>query len=358
MSEIIKGGGVFDGCDLVLQLGEHRRGSKIKLLQATDMQILDATQRRTPDRLNAAEIATWSPKNFDKLFGNQMRTLVSQVQPDLIFMTGDLVYGEFDDNGSAFRWFCDFMDSLCVPWVPVFGNHDNESAMGADWQCEQFKKSRFCMFEQGAVSGNGNFTVGIATGDTLVRVLHMIDTHGCRGMQPAEICTDQIELFIRSTEKITAAQGREVPAFMAFHIPTAEFLEAEQSKGYAKVGTDFYTIAVDVQAKDGDFGCKMENLTSIAKTDFSFLEAAKKCNVDTVFVGHYHRINTVITYKGLRLVFGLKTGQYDFINAGQLGGTRVVLEDDSVDICHIPSLALYAPLIEGLTNFDKNIATE
>lgn len=104
--------------------------TKIKLLQLTDMQIINASQRRTPDRIRSDEITAWTPDLFDANCGNQIRYLIEQTRPDMIFLTGDLVYCEFDDNGSTFEWFCNFMDSFKIPWTPVFGNHDNESAQG------------------------------------------------------------------------------------------------------------------------------------------------------------------------------------------------------------------------------------
>lgn len=58
MSEILKNA---KGCDFILQLGEKRKGSKINLLQITDMQFIDSYQRRTLDRLRADEINAWAP---------------------------------------------------------------------------------------------------------------------------------------------------------------------------------------------------------------------------------------------------------------------------------------------------------
>ena len=38
------------------------------------------------------------------------------------------------------------MDSFEIPWSPVFGNHDNESKMGVEWQCDQLEKANFAYF--------------------------------------------------------------------------------------------------------------------------------------------------------------------------------------------------------------------
>lgn len=74
-------------------------------------------------------------------FGNCMLA-VAQAYPDLIIITGDIVYGSFDDSGATLRWMCKLLDSFEIPWAPVFGNHDNESKMGVAWQCRQLEKKQ------------------------------------------------------------------------------------------------------------------------------------------------------------------------------------------------------------------------
>ncbi|MBQ4159593.1 MAG: hypothetical protein IJD83_01545, partial [Clostridia bacterium] len=59
------------------------------------------------------------------------------------------------------------------------------------------------------------------------------------------------------------------------------------------------------------------------------------------------RINTCITYKNIRWVFGLKTGQYDSHLPGQLGGTLVRLDNDRFEVSHVPALVNYAPFPSG-----------
>ena len=265
----------------------------------------------------------------------------------MIFITGDITYGSFDDTGATLKWICELMDSFEIPWAPVFGNHDNESEKGVKWQCEQFEKSQYCLFDRGNVSGNGNYTVGLAVGNDLVRVIHMIDSNGCshsddpsvvrrRGIYP-----DQMDLIRSNTDKIRMAQDKSVKAFMAFHIPVDCFTEAEMNKGYLTDERINYTIGVNVPAFDDDFGCKYEDCRKgTIDTGEGFIDFLKECNVDGVFVGHCHNINTCIRYSGIRWVYGLKTGQYDYHNVGQVGGTLITLFDHDFSVSHIPSLVI------------------
>ena len=66
------------GCDFVLELGEERKGTEIRLLQLTDMQVIDAGQCRTENRLRLDEKAAWKRENIEKQCYNHIRSLVAQ----------------------------------------------------------------------------------------------------------------------------------------------------------------------------------------------------------------------------------------------------------------------------------------
>lgn len=333
------------GCDFVLQLGAERKNTKIKLLQLTDMQFIDSTQCRRDDRISEREKEAWTPESFDPFCGDHIRSVVTQTHPDLIFLTGDLVYGEFDDNGSMFDRFCTFMDSFAIPWAPVFGNHDNESLMGVDWQCERLLASKYCVFARGSVSGNGNYTVGIAAGDELLRVMYMLDSNGCRHCDDPKVCKekrlyrDQLEWLAARADEISA------PGFCCFHVPTADFQNAMLAKGYGETPHDLFTIGVTVPQKDDDFGCQLQPLRTMAIADLPLLPLFQKAGIDGVFIGHYHSVNTSIRYKGIRWTFGLKTGQYDHHEPGQIGGTLITLEHGTFDVAHVTALVPSAPVL-------------
>lgn len=332
------------GCDFVLDLPAERKSTAIRLLQLTDMQIIDAEQRRTPDRIRPDEIAAWSPDRFDENFGDHVRALVASTSPDMIFITGDIIYGSFDDAGTTLEWFCNFMDSLEIPWAPVFGNHDNESKRGVAWQCERFAGSKYCLFKRGSVTGNSNYSVGISVGGDLLRVMYMLDSNGAKGATDPEVVKeqglypDQLEWITTSAQNIASIAKSDVPAFMAFHIPTTNFTEAEIAKGYRTETRTQYAIGVDSPQKDGDFGSNFESHRVTYIDAEGFDECLSAARVDAVFVGHCHAINTVISYRGVRYVFGLKTGTYDYHNPYQLGGTLVTLRKNAFEISHAPAL--------------------
>ena len=254
------------------------------------------------------------------------------------------------------------MDQFAIPWAPVFGNHDNESKMGVKYQCDMLENSKYCLFKRGNVTGNGNYTVGIAIDNELIRVLHMLDSNGCYSDDKEVVCDrgiypDQIQMVKENTELITSTQGKIVPAFMAFHIPTEEFREAEVSRGYSTDGKATFVIGVDVEQKGNDFGCKMEPL-NLAKNKTDFLNDAKECNVDGVFCGHYHKNSTCVEYEGIKWTFGLKTGQYDYHTPGQFGGTLITLEGTEFYVNHLPALTPLAPYPGGAEMFRGMFAND
>lgn len=343
------------GCDITVIFDHKSKSRKIKLLQITDIQIIDSQQMRTHDRLKKDEIVAWAPDRIQANFGNHLKSLIAQSNPDMIFITGDMVYGSFDDSGKVFEWFCGFMDSFCIPWAPVFGNHDNESLKGADWQCNLLEKSKYCLFKKGNVSGNGNYTVGVSIEDEIVFVMHMMDSHGC--LSKPGIYTDQIEWVKNTSETINTIQGKQVPAMVAMHYPTDEYKEAETAKGYTEKGITSYIIGVDTEAKDGDFGSKQQNFKEIETIYVpGFYDMVKSCNIKAVFAGHYHSVNTCITYKNVKWVFGLKSSQYDYHNPGQIGGTLVTFENDDFFVSHLPSLANYSPFPGSSPIYDNFFA--
>lgn len=326
------------GCDFVLELPEERVGSDVVLLQLTDTQIIDESQTRTPSRLRDDERRAWSRENVRVNCYDHIRSLVAQSNPDMIFFTGDIVYGSFDDSGEILAEFIAFMDSLRIPWSVTFGNHDNESAIGVDRQCELLADAKYGMFARGDVSGNSNYSVGISVGGRMKRVLYFLDTHGC--LRPQGLLPDQVAWLRRAGRAVE----ENAPGLLAFHIPVEGFRRADYAAGYAADDRPNFYIGVDVPARNGDFGFHQEAVKYIP-TDEAFDAALSECRIDGVFVGHCHRIATSVRHEGVRWVFGLKTGQYDYHMEGQLGGTVVTLDgkSDGFFVHYLPVLLPLGP---------------
>ena len=332
------------GLDYVINMETNR---ELRVLQLTDTQIIDRTIARTVDRQNQVPVV-YVDENRDKLLTEYMDKAVQATDPDLILLTGDNVFGEFDDNGAELAWLIEKMDSYGILWAPIFGNHDNESRIGVLKQCEMFQKSKYCLFNRRhAVGGNGNYTIGLAKGGELKRTLFMMDTNSCAVASTDTAYPDkaeishpttpkfvwqQVEWYRDMAKRINDVDGKIVPSFMAYHIPTYDIYLAELAAGYAtsEQSTYTYSIGEDVEvAQVGDCGKKTGSVSnSVHAKVNNLLKYMNEVGTDGTFFGHEHSNSTSVYYAGVRWTYGVKTGMYDSHPKDELGGTLITLSDD------------------------------
>ena len=135
---------MFDLTDFTIHVPEDKAPV---VLQLTDTQIIDASKARSENRLDGNEEKEyWRSDKRDARCYGYLREIIENVKPDFIFLTGDMVYGEFDDDGECFTEFIEFMEGFEIPWAPVFGNHDNESHMGEIGSVACWKKQKTVSF--------------------------------------------------------------------------------------------------------------------------------------------------------------------------------------------------------------------
>ena len=269
---------VFELIDFTVSVPEGREPI---ILQLTDPQVIDSSKSRTEDRLGSTHKDYWAADKKEERCYGYLREIITNTSPDLIIITGDIIYGEFDDDGDNMIEFVKFMESFNIPWAPVFGNHDNESKMGADWQSEQFENAENCLFLQRELTGNGNYTVGIEQGGELKRVFFMLDSNGCGNVSAESLANghtvsyagfgkDQIDWYTDTAKKITDVSPK-TRFSAAWHIQPNVFLDAlalYDTDGTAKVFIDYVE-----NRHDGDFGyigAKLKGEWDIDKSVFKF----------------------------------------------------------------------------------------
>ncbi len=333
-------------------------GREAVVLQLTDTQTIDAGQQRRADRLGTDLAAYCATENQEARMFKYLRETIQETNPDLILLTGDIVYGEFDDSGSSFTNIVNFMESMQIPWAPIFGNHEGESAKGQDWQCQQLENAEYCLFKQRTLTGNGNYTVGIEQGGEIKRVFFMMDSNGCSGMSAATaanghsqaaagFAADQVAWF----EKVGNQIQNHVPGTkvsFAYHIQMQKFQEAYTKYGYVQVGKDdpFTAVNIDTHAEkaDTDFGYVGGRIGDGWDADGAIYEKMKAVGMDSMFIGHLHANSASAIYDGVRFQFGQKSSCYDqtnyvkddstivasYIDAGfpQVGGTVMTVSEE------------------------------
>lgn len=313
--------------DFVVEVDE---GKNPVVLQLSDTQIIDAAQAR-PGR-TGVDYDFWATDQVEERCYDYLTEVINATKPDFIILTGDVVYGEFDDNGTALVSFVEFMESFQIPWSPIFGNHENESFKGVDWQCEQFENAKYCLFDQKTLTGNGNYSVGIAQGGVITRAFYLLDSNGC-GAASAEslanghtttsvgFAADQIEWYTEQITELKMASPNTKISF-AYHIQQAIFAKAYEKYGFVQT-EKYQDINIDTHPDkaDADFGYIGRQLKGPWDANYAIFNGMKALGCDSIFVGHEHCNSASVVYEGVRFQFGQKSSEYDRFNCIAADGT-------------------------------------
>ena len=324
------------GLDFVI---DFPAGKDLTVLQITDTQMQTMAGARNETRRIQVGNAFFSalPDDFEFRVWRYMDEAVEKACPDLIVLTGDNIYGELDDSGAMWLALIEKMDSYEIPWCVIFGNHDNESAMGVTWQIEQLMNSEYCIFKQGSVTGNCNYNLLIRQGGEAKFLFYMMDSNGCHtnpnnpgeGLMPDNVDIEKLQQtpgfgsdqksWLRKTAGSIRESYGEVPVLLFYHIPIIDIaqsiLEIYPSAGNLPFSPD----------RPGDLGMAKEMITGVSCG--RLWRDAKLIGCTGMFVGHQHTVATSIECDGIRVTYGLKTGTYDYHDKELLGSTKITLAE-------------------------------
>lgn len=263
--------------------------------------------------------------------------LIRETQPNLIIITGDLVYPMpiqtfSKDNLGAFSQLCELMDHIGIPWAFVYGNHDTETA--AAYQAEQLKGlyhyysqtpagALLYADRQPEVYGRYNQYIRVEnTNGSLNSLLFLIDSNDYvkdakKVNEYDSIHEDQIQWYTETIEKISGEEGRLIPSFVFMHIPFRAFAEAQEALREGSADAVYL------------FGENGEGV-SFPEQDYGFFEAiVQKQSTRAVFVGHDHLNNMAVKYKGVDLVYSKSIDYYAYPGIAdkteQRGATLITL---------------------------------
>ncbi|MCI9142252.1 MAG: hypothetical protein HFH87_06455 [Lachnospiraceae bacterium] len=266
--------------------------------------------------------------------------MIRETQPDLIILTGDLVYPMpvqtfSKDNLGAVVQVCNLMNQIGIPWTMVYGNHDTETI--ASYSAEELEgiyhyyiqepnHSMLYADRQPEIYGRYNQYIKVVNSDgSLNRLLFLIDSNDYvkNSEQTKEydsIHTDQIQWYEDTIDQIAAEEGRIIPSFVFMHIPFRAFAEAQEA---LKRGS---SDAVYL------FG-ENEEPVSCPRYDSGFFDTiVKKQSTQAVFAGHDHLNNMAVKYKGVDLVYSKSIDYYAYPGIAdktkQRGATLITLFSD------------------------------
>ncbi|MGN0539895.1 MAG: metallophosphoesterase [Candidatus Fimenecus sp.] len=283
----------------------------------------------------------WSDLTENKKCYEQMDALVEQTQPDLIILPGDNI-SAFASRFSINN-FIKHMDRYQIPWAPVFGNHDSEiPTTSRNWQADKYMQSEYCLMEKGPSNlyGCGNYVLNITENGEPVYSLFLFDNgeyikYDSGETKEVYMGYEQIAWYEWNVKGIAAAAGRTVPSMTFSHFAQPEFKEAVEQYGIQNADGS-YTIP-----EEYGFG-KCAYLPGTAPVKSGFFEKCQELSsTKYMFCGHDHENNASVTYEGITMTYGLKTGPspvpWNF--AEETGGTLITVsgqgENQTVNIENI-----------------------
>lgn len=203
--------------------------------------------------------------------------MVDVYKPNLVAMTGDLWHENPEGRGAEYQANCiQTLDSLGVPWVYTWGNHD---------QLDDFAKGHDAMHEgkhslyRGGAAG-GNYTVDVMDADSK-KVWELI----CLNTHRHGVFGDTHDWLTRFAAQVS---DKEMPRYAFFHIPVKQYLSARIKREYS--GISYEGVAFE-------------------KEDGSALGLLKSVGgIRGCFVGHDHLNDYSANVEGIDLVFGRSSG--------------------------------------------------
>lgn len=276
---------------------------------------------------------------------------IKYARPDLVIVTGDLcfpmgVMSMSFNNSAPVHQFAAFMRNVGIPWAFTYGNHDTESlaSMKKEQLVEVYKSLSYKTsgnllypYVQPAVTGRNNQLIEVRNKDgTLNTALFLIDSNAYTGEgfnTYDYIRDDQVAWYEREVLRLQAEEGRRISSLAFFHIPLHQYRTAYE---LYLAGSDEVTY---------HFGENNETLLhkfSLSAYDSAIFEKMVELGSTTgTFCGHDHYNNASITYKGVRLTYGMSI---DYLampgiakDIKQRGAELITLRaDSSWDVVQIP----------------------
>ncbi len=249
--------------------------------------------------------------NNSRIFSH-IRALAEKAQPDLITVTGDMFCS------ASMAWsahqFAAFMDSLGIPWAPVFGNHDNDGNCDLNYLADVMMESKLCLMKKGDPAlGVGNYIINICEGEKIVHSLILMDSHD------DGLWENQYRWYQ------WAAEGAGAPSTVLLHIPLQEYqlaYDAAWDNGWKNGFEAFGSKKEDVCMEDGSQG---------------FFETVKSVGLTkNIICGHDHVNDYSLVYEGVRLSYSMRLGVYGAHHPDNQGATVLVVDDGgAVALSHI-----------------------
>lgn len=284
-----------------------------KILQLTDLHIGGSTA------------------SYDKdiLAFSAMYDLIKYSKPDLIVLTGDMMFSSIAsrniNNKNASIAIKIFFENVGIPWTITFGNHDYEfynTDNHTDIASVFETSNNFIFLPYYAYDRKmySNHQINLLNEDgSLNRILFFMDSNMLTSSDDS-LMWESLYWYQQRIFKNNERYGT-FNSLLFLHEPLYEYNDAWNN---AVENSDFLENKYY-------YGKKRENICYEKKTDlFRFIKTYK--GTDGVFCGHDHLNDFSVEYQGVRLTYGNSIDYitYDDIASKeeQRGGTLISIKDD------------------------------
>lgn len=161
-----------------------------------------------------------------------MRKAIQEERPDLIVLTGDLIYSpKCVDPRRSLRDALAVAADSGIPWAAVFGNHDAERDVSRKQLMDVLQKMQGNMAIPGpaSVHGVGNYSIRLTDrGGNTAAALYFLDSGSLSEVPGAPgydwIRPSQIDWFRAEARRLGGSRDEAgVPGLAFFHIPLPEY---------------------------------------------------------------------------------------------------------------------------------------
>ena len=311
----------------------------------------------------------------DKKAMTAVATMLAAEKPDLVVVTGDLIYpvpfqaGTFNNKAGS-KTFAKLMEDLGVYWTIAFGNHDTEaySYFGRDKIYDFYSSGDYphCIITDidsyekdgktvNGVAGYGNQVIKIKNSGGIVKhALIVLDSHSYTEDDPMgikwgydNIKQNQVDWYEYEVKKIDAANkavNPEIGMFEStayFHIPLFEVRDAYHA--LKEKGVNLYenkgqteNLPENITYFEGTFGedPKKKMVYCSELGDELFEKMLELGSTKAIFTGHDHLNNCIITFKGINFVYGMSIDYLAYAKIAthgrQRGCTVIEIKADGV----------------------------
>lgn len=275
------------------------------IMNVTDIHMSDFTQD-----------AVTNIRNLDSI-----RRKAEALQPDLITLSGDLFWTQMRE-GSVYHSvhrLTEFMDSLGIPWAPVFGNHDAEGNCDAAYLADVMMEGEFCVMQKGDPSmGVGNYIVNICQDEKIVHSLVLFDSHN------GNLWENQLQWYRWAIEGVNSLSQEPVTSSVIMHVPFAQYVygyaEAWDGEGWKEGSGAFGSKLEDCCCETDENGEPIDN---------GFFALIRELGSTTnALCGHDHANSYSVVYDGVRLTYSLRLGYGAYWEYDQQGVTTLTVDSN------------------------------